>query len=75
MEKDLITGNLGSVGKYDLALNGNALTLSVDLNLGPVAVKVAITPSVREILDLLKTAVPGTIDDAIINAIEAGLGV
>lgn len=60
MDKDLISGNVSDVLKYDVALKSSKLLVSaeVDLNKG---------------LDLAAEAIPGSLDDLIIKLVKAVL--
>lgn len=71
--KDIVSGPVGSVGKYDVAFIGGQLVLSVDasMELGSAGVNVKIDAG--KVLDALAKAIPGTIDDSVIALIKAGL--
>ncbi len=72
-DKDLVGGNLGSVGKYDVAFKGGQLVAEVDANIGSSSAGIVVKIDAKQILDAIKAKIPGQIDDAIINIIEAAL--
>lgn len=75
MEKDLVQGNIGNAGKYDLAFKDGMLVLSIEENDALGSSKIERSIGARAVLEALKKAIPGTLDDAFINMVEAALGV
>lgn len=79
MEKDIAEGQIGSVGSYDVEFKGGKLTAKVSLSKeGEFAnAKADITLDIpaRQVLEALKRAIPGTLDDAILELAAKGLGV
>lgn len=73
MDKDLATGQLGTVGAYDLALHGTQLAMTMKAGVPVGGVDVTARIEMGEILALLKAKIPGTVDDAIIDIIIAAL--
>ncbi len=68
---DLVGGQIGPEVSYDVKFEGGKLIASLAYDKG-VSVNVALDAKV--VLEALKVAIPGSIDDAIISAIEKGLG-
>jgi hypothetical protein len=73
MEKDIVEGNIGSVGKYDVAFKGGKLVLSLDAGADGVVGALSVSVDAAVVLDALAAAIPGKIDDAIIGLIKAAL--
>lgn len=71
MEKELVAGNIGSVGKYDLAFKGGALVIEGAAD--QFGVKLSLSVDAKALLELIKAKIPGQIDDAVINIIELAL--
>lgn len=60
MDKDLLFGDLGSVGKYDIAIKDGHLVVQADMDLDKALV-------------LLEGAIPGGVDDVLINLLRMAL--
>jgi hypothetical protein len=86
MEKDVVQGDIGNKGHYDLELNGDKLVAKVDVAspFGPAAspygsakVSVEAELEAKAIWDLFanktKAAIPGKIDDAILDVMKAAI--
>ena len=73
MEKDILDGQLGKVGKYDLEFKEGELRFVIEVGgLGLSAgVKVAVKAS--DVLDAIAKAIPGQIDDAIFAVMKQAL--
>lgn len=74
MDQDLAQGNIGQVGKYDVAFKDKMLVIEIDEqdSLGSTQLKRSV--SAKAVLEALKKAIPGSVDDAVFNVIEAALG-
>lgn len=76
-DKDLISGAIGTVGKWDIALVGNKLVAKLDAShpLGSAGLVIELDAGAvaKLVLEKVKAAIPGQLDDAIINGIEAAL--
>lgn len=72
--KDLVDGKLGSVGTYDVAFKDGALVVAITENDKFGATSITRSIPAKQVLDALKAAIPGQIDDAVINTIEVALG-
>jgi hypothetical protein len=73
MDKDIVDGNIGTVGKYDLEFKGGKLCLKINADVGYGAVTLDLDLNAEFILDALAKAIPGTIDDAILGVMKAAL--
>ncbi len=73
-------GNVGTVGAYDLSIKDGKVVgkVNVSKEIAPgISVKgdLDIEIGLRPILELVKKAIPGSIDDAIIDAAEKLAGI
>lgn len=79
MEKDIIDGPIGNIGSYDVEFKGGYLVGKVAINtkaLGDVVEiesAVAIKLAADAVIDAIKKAIPGEIDDAILEVVKAAL--
>lgn len=73
MEGELLQGNLGSVGKYDVAFKEGGLVAEVKADMGPANASVMIKLDAAKVIDALAAAIPGTVDDAVFGLIKAAL--
>lgn len=73
MEKDIVEGNIGSVGQYDLEFKGGKLCLSVSAQAGPGEMGLSIKVDAAKVVDALAKAIPGQVDDAIFGVFKAAL--
>lgn len=74
MEAEIVKGNIGTVGKYDVEFKDGKLVMMIEEK-DPVGETTLVRSiSAKVVLDALKKAIPGTIDDVVINAIESALG-
>lgn len=79
MERDIVDGNLGNVGNYDLEFKGGHLVLRVGIDWG-VAGGVVVAGGDLEVkigadalIEVVKKAIPGKIDDAILDVLKVAL--
>lgn len=74
MEKDIVEGNLGQIGHYDVEFKGGKLVAKVDAA-HPVGVTagVHIEIGAGAVIDAIAKAIPGQIDDAILGVLKAAL--
>lgn len=75
MDADLVKGNLGTVGKFDVAFKDGALVAELDAAVSVGSAGLVLKIEAGKVLDALAAAIPGTIDDAIINIAKGALGV
>lgn len=81
MEKELVEGKLGSVGKYDVALKGGSLEADLTAESQFVDLSVSVKVKGAAVLDVVvakfvanvKAKIPGPIDDMILDAVVAEL--
>lgn len=78
MEKeDIVSGQIGSVGHYDVDFVGGKLVLNVVVAHGPVSSSSKIELGAAQLWDLLadkaKAAIPGQIDDMVFDLIRGAL--
>lgn len=66
-------GKLGSLGSYDLKLDGLKFVASATVQAGLVGVEASVSVSVKDALVLLKGVIPGKIDDELIDFVIAEL--
>lgn len=71
---DLVEGKLGTVGDYELAVSSGKLVVTINVKHGVIASGLSLELDALAVLDVLAAAIPGTIDDAIINVAKAALG-
>ena len=70
MEKDLIEGQLGQIGTYDIEFKDGALCAKL---VSPVGVEIEVKIQADAILDALAKAIPGKIDDAVLGLVKTAL--
>lgn len=79
MEQDLVEGNIGEAGHYDLEFKEGKLSFKVDIgkNSELIEANAAVTVKVpaRAVLEALKKAIPGQIDDVVLELAAKALGV
>ncbi len=73
-DKEIVEGNLGSVGKYDVEFKEGNLVVEVDASFGPGSAGLVIKVGAGAVLDAIAKAIPGQIDDAVIGLIKKALG-
>jgi hypothetical protein len=73
MEKELASGQIGSVGKYEVAFKGGKLVAEIDASEGPLEEGLVLKLDAGKVLDALAKAIPGTLDDALLGAAKAAL--
>lgn len=74
MDKDLISGKIGTEGTYDIALKGGNVVAVIAYDSAEIGAQVTLTVKSKAGLEKLKELIPGQIDDAIITVIEEALG-
>lgn len=67
MEKDIVEGKLGSVGAYDVEFKGGKLTAKVGVEHVGLSASLVLEMGAAAVFEALKKAIPGTIDDAILD--------
>lgn len=74
MEKDIVEGNIGSVGSYDLEFKQGKLQFELKAA-APFGVSAGLVVEMEAdaIIDAIAKAIPGQIDDAIFGVLKAAL--
>jgi hypothetical protein len=80
MEGEIVQGNIGSVGSYDVEFKGGKLVLTagVEKETTPgVGIKADISIEVEagKIVDAIERAIPGQIDDVVLEILKKALGI
>lgn len=75
MEGEIVQGPIGEVGSYDVKFLGGKLIAKVDANLPMGSAGVILEISAANVIDAIKAAIPGQIDDAILELLKKALGV
>lgn len=73
MEGHIAEGKLGSVGKYDVEFKDGSLFLEIDAEAGPGVVGIKVGVSAGKVIDAVERAIPGVLDDAVLELIRAAL--
>ena len=73
MEKDIVDGNIGEVGSYDLEFKGGKLQFKVGVGKFGVSSEVVVAIDSKVLVELIKKKIPGQVDDVILDVILAGL--
>lgn len=73
VEKDFAQGNIGSVGKYDVAFKSGQMVLEIDAVAGASSAGLIIKIDAAQVMDAIAKAIPGTVDDAVIGLVKAAL--
>lgn len=76
MEKDIVEGKIGSVGEYDVEFKGGKLvakagvTAPEGLGTAGMFVEIPAGPVIDKAFAVAEKAIPGTIDDAILEMVK-----
>ena len=73
MEADLAEGKIGNVGSYDVEFKGGKLVASVKADLGVCKAGVVIEVSAEHVINAIEKAIPGQLDDAILEILKKTL--
>lgn len=73
MEKDIVTGQIGQAGSYDLAIHGSALQFEVKAGVAVGSLSLVASLELDKVLDVIAAKIPGAVDDAIFALIKAAL--
>lgn len=71
MDGEIAQGNLGQVGKYDLAFIGGQLVVKLELDKGASNAQLVLNIDAKQVLDAI--AALGSVEAAIISVIEAAI--
>jgi hypothetical protein len=73
MEKDIVEGQIGAVGAYDLEFKEGELRFIVKVGHSGVSAEMKVALNSDGVIDAIKAAIPGQIDDAILDVAKAAL--
>lgn len=73
MEKDLVEGQIGTVGGYELDLHGSQLAFTIKAAVPMGGVDVVAKIEIEEVLKLISAKIPGQIDEAVFALIIGAL--
>ncbi len=71
--KILIEGPLGEVGNFVLEWKDNALVFTLGVKVGPLKSSVVTEVNSVEVFEEIAKAIPGTIDDVVIDLVKSVL--
>ena len=71
MEKDLVSGDIGSVAKYDVAFKSGALCAELDFAKSGCSAGLIVKIDAEAIIAAIKAAIPGHFEDAVLDAAVA----
>lgn len=67
---DIVEGNIGNVGKYDVEFKEGKLVALVSAQVGFADAEFALKIGAEQVLDALKKAIPGEYDDVILDMVK-----
>lgn len=73
MEKDIVDGKIGAVGSYDVEFKSGKLQLKVGVEHSGLGADVALWADADKVLDALAKAIPGVLDDAVIEVAKKAI--
>lgn len=73
MEKDIVDGKIGDFGSYDLEFKGGKLVFVTKVEWSGIFAEVQTGLAAEALGAALKKAIPGAVDDAIIDVIVLAL--
>lgn len=73
MEKDIVEGQIGPHAKYDVEFKQGALRGFIEADFGVVKGKFEVSFPADGVIDAIKKAIPGQIDDAILDVLQSAL--
>lgn len=73
MTQELVQGNIGSVGKYDVKFEGGKLIVEADAAVPYGSLGAVVKVDAGAVIDAIAAAIPGKIDDAILGVLKAAL--
>lgn len=74
VEAELAHGAIGKVGEYEIEFKDKKLVITAKASYAMGSTTVVQEVGAKEVLEALKKAIPGTLDDAVISAAELALG-
>lgn len=73
MDVEIVEGNLGTVGKYDIEFKAGKLVAEVTAAVPVGEAGLVIKIDSGAVIDAIAKAIPGQVDDAILGVIKAAL--
>jgi hypothetical protein len=73
MEKHIVEGKIGAVGAYDLEFKDGKLSFKIGVAHSGVSADVVVALDSDAVIDALKVAIPGKIDDAVLDLAKVAL--
>lgn len=73
MEKDLVGGALGDKAKYNVSFREGHLVAELNADFGVVTGGLVLMLGADAVIDALEKAIPGQIDDAILEVLRKAL--
>lgn len=73
MEKDIVDGAIGKVGKYDLEFKEGELRFVLEVGQFGLGAGVKVAIKADAVLDAIAKAIPGQVDDAIFAVLKQAL--
>lgn len=70
MEKDIIDGKIGTVGTYDVEFKGGKLRAVVLANTAVGSAGITLEIGAEQVITAIEKAIPGQIDDAILEMLK-----
>lgn len=71
---DIVEGNIGEVGSYDVEFKNGKLSAQVKAGAHGVSGVAGIEIDANLVIDAIAKAIPGQVDDALLAVLKAGLG-
>jgi hypothetical protein len=73
MEADILDGKIGNVGAYDLEFKGGKLSFKIGASTDVGSVDVVVSVGAHQVLEAIKKAIPGEIDNTIIDILKKAI--
>ena len=73
MEKDIVDGKVGELGAYDVEFKGGKLVARLEAGKSGLKAAVLLEVEADVVIDALKAAIPGQIDDAVLEILKVAL--
>lgn len=73
MEHDIVDGKIGEVGAYDVEFKGGELVASISAGKFGLTAELSVKIGAEAVLEAIKKAIPGEIDDKVIDVIKLAL--
>ena len=73
MEKDIVDGQIGEIGSYDVEFKEGKLLAKIGLEKVGLGVNLQVSINSDAVIEAIKKAIPGQIDDAILSLLQTAL--